>query len=109
MKSLLPPATVGLLLCADLAFAQHGAADGEWRVWGGDAGSTRYTALDQIDRSNVSKLEVAWIWHADNLGSTVEYKNETTPLMIDGTLFFTAGDRRAVVAADVWQAVSGLV
>ncbi|HEY7671410.1 MAG TPA: PQQ-binding-like beta-propeller repeat protein [Gammaproteobacteria bacterium] len=94
-------ALAATLLCgASPAIAQRGVANGEWHVWGGDGGNTRYTALDQIDRTNVSALEVAWIWRAEDLGSTVEYKNETTPLMIDGRLYFTAGDRRAVVAAD---------
>lgn len=31
------------------ATAQTGAADGEWRVFGADAGATRYSPLDQID------------------------------------------------------------
>jgi quinoprotein glucose dehydrogenase len=89
-----------LLLGAPTAIAQHGAQNGEWRVWGGDAGSTRYSAVDQVDRDNVAELEIAWIWRSDNFGSTLEYKNETTPLMVGGVLYFTAGDRRAVVAAD---------
>jgi quinoprotein glucose dehydrogenase len=92
--------TVAVFLFGPTAVAQYGADNGEWHLWGGDSGNTRYTALDQIDRTNVSALEVAWVWHADDLGSTIEYKNETTPLMVDGLLYFTAGDRRAVVAAD---------
>jgi quinoprotein glucose dehydrogenase len=88
-----------LLLTGTLA-AQHGAPDGQWPVWGGDLGSTRYSPLDQIDRDNVDDLEVAWIWRSDNFGTAPELKNETTPLMVDGTLYFTSGNRRAVVAAD---------
>ena len=49
---------------------------------------------------NVRNLKIAWIWRGDNFGSQPEYKNETTPLMVDGVLYFTAGDRRSVVAAD---------
>ena len=37
--------------------AQHGAEDGDWRYWGGDSGSTRYSALDQINKENVGNLE----------------------------------------------------
>ena len=29
--------------------AQQGARNGEWRFYGGDAGTTKYSALDQID------------------------------------------------------------
>ena len=73
---------------------------GEWRRTGGDAGNIRYSPLDQINATNVKNLKIAWIWRGDNFGSQPEYKNETTPLMVDGVLYFTAGDRRSVVAAD---------
>ncbi|MGH7540850.1 MAG: hypothetical protein ACRELC_07625, partial [Gemmatimonadota bacterium] len=44
----------------------RGTPEGEWRYWGGDAWSTRYSPLDQIDASNFEDLEVAWIWRGDN-------------------------------------------
>ena len=49
---------------------------------------------------NVKNLRIAWTWRGDNFGSALEIKNETTPIMVDGVLYFTAGDRRSVVAAD---------
>jgi quinoprotein glucose dehydrogenase len=79
--------------------AQSGARNGEWRFYGGDEASTRYSPLDQIDRNNVKNLQVAWAWKSDNFGRA-ETKNESTPLMVNGMLYFTAGDRRAVVAVD---------
>src|SRR5262249_43557163 len=83
------------------AGAQQGAtANGEWRRIGGDGGNTRYSPLAQINADNVKDLKVAWTWKGDNYGGGVEIKNENTPLMVDGVLYFTAGDRRAVVAAD---------
>ena len=42
----------------------RGNAPGEWRYWGADAWSTRYSPLDQINASNFSKLQVAWRWNA---------------------------------------------
>lgn len=81
------------------ALAQYGAQNGQWRSYGGDQGSTRYSPLDQINRDNVKNLQVAWTWKSDNFGRT-EVKNETTPIMVNGVLYFTAGDRRAVIAAD---------
>jgi quinoprotein glucose dehydrogenase len=93
-------AFVSLLFVSTLAAtSQRGAApNGEWRRIGSDGGNTRYSPLDQIDARNVSNLKVAWTWRGDNFGSALEVKNETTPLMIDGVLYFTAGNRRAVVA-----------
>lgn len=83
------------------ARAQEGTpADGEWRVNGGDTGSTRYSPLDQINASNVSNLEVVWRWKAQNMGPRPQTAWEVTPLMVGGKLFFTAGTGRTVVAAD---------
>jgi quinoprotein glucose dehydrogenase len=83
------------------ASAQHGApASGEWRTYGGDLGNTRYSPLDQIDATNFNKLEVAWRFKADSLGPTKEYTFQSTPLMVDGVVYSTAGSRRAVVALD---------
>src|SRR5216117_1630383 len=82
------------------AIGQSGAANGEWRVYGGDLGHTRYSPLDQIDAANFSKLEVAWRFKTDSLGPRPEYQFESTPLMARGRLYSTAGSRRAVVALD---------
>jgi quinoprotein glucose dehydrogenase len=83
------------------AHAQQGTpASGEWRVNGGDAGSTRYSPLDQINASNVKNLQVAWRWKAQNMGPAPQAAWEVTPLMVGGKLYFTAGTGRTVVAAD---------
>ncbi len=82
------------------AVAQHGAADGEWRTYGGDLGSTRYAPLDQIDGSNFNDLEVAWRFRTANLGPGPDFNYQTTPLMVDGVLYATAGSRRNAVAID---------
>lgn len=42
--------------------AQRGAQSGEWRSYGGDLGSTKYSPLDQITRENFSRLKTAWRW-----------------------------------------------
>ena len=95
------PAAFLLALAAVPSFAQHGTpADGEWRVNGGDAGSTRYSPLDQINASNVKTLQVAWRWKAQNMGPSPQAAWEVTPLMVGGKLYFTAGTSRTVVAAD---------
>ena len=53
---------IGFGVGAGPAAAQHGAAGGEWRSYAADAGSTKYSPLDQIDRSNFGDLAVAWRW-----------------------------------------------
>jgi len=80
------------------ARARHAA--GEWPVYGGDLGGSRYSPLDQIDAANVADLEIAWRWSAASFGPSAELNYEATPLMLDGVLYVTAGTRRAVVAID---------
>jgi quinoprotein glucose dehydrogenase len=82
------------------AFAQNGAAGGEWRVYGGGPGHTRYSGLDQIDASNIADLEIAWRWNARNYGPNPFVRSSTTPLMVNGVLYATAGMRRSAVAID---------
>lgn len=76
------------------------AQDGEWRYWGGDAASTRYAPLDQLNAENFTDLEVAWVWRGDNFGPNVDYILRAVPLYVNGTLYTVAGRRRTVVAVD---------
>lgn len=78
--------------------AQHGATNGEWRSWAGDTGSTRYSPLDQINATNFNSLEVAWRFKTEILGPRPDFNLQATPLMINGVLYFTAGEHRDAVA-----------
>jgi quinoprotein glucose dehydrogenase len=80
--------------------AQSGTKNGEWRTYGGDLGSTRYAPLDQINANNFGKLQVAWRFKTDILGARPDFNLQTTPLMINGVLYATAGSRRDAVAID---------
>ena len=89
-----------LLLTTPAIDGQTGARDGEWRTYGGDLGNTRYSPLDQINGDNFGDLEVAWRFKTDSLGPRPEFNFQSTPLMVKGRLYTTAGSRRAVVALD---------
>src|SRR5262245_4730447 len=90
-----------VLACGTSAVrAQSGAKNSEWRTYGGDLGHTRYSPLDQINAGNFDKLQVAWRFKTDNLGPRPEFQFESTPLMVNGVLYSTAGARRAVIALD---------
>src|SRR5688500_14123302 len=73
---------------------------GEWPTYGADLASTRYSPLDQITATNFSKLQLAFRFKTENLGPRPEFQFQSTPLMVNGRLFTTAGTRRAVVALD---------
>jgi quinoprotein glucose dehydrogenase len=89
-----------VVLLSAVVSAQSGATNGEWRTYGADLGNSRYSPLDQISAANFGNLEVAWRFKTDTLGPRPEYQFESTPLMVGGILYSTAGTRRAVVALD---------
>ena len=92
-----PHATTGLTTALQ---AQAPPPPGEWRTYGADLASTRYSPLDQITEKNFGTLEVAWRLKTDNLGPRPEFNFQSTPLMVGGVLYTTAGSRRAAVALD---------
>jgi len=94
------PAFVLFLSVLNPAAAQHGAKNGEWPFYGGDAGTTKYTPLDQINAGNVKDLKIVWEWKAENFGKRPDFNWEVTPLMAGGVIYFTAGTRRDAVAVD---------
>ncbi len=47
---------IAALLIGSNAHAQRGSTPGEWRSYSGDAASSKYSALDQIDKTNVARL-----------------------------------------------------
>ena len=85
-------------LSAQVPTPSSAQPSGEWRTYGGDLASTRYAALDQINRDNFNTLQVAWRFKTDAFGPRPEVNFEGTPLMAGGVLYSTVGTRRAVVA-----------
>ena len=90
--------SLGVVLATAFGAAQQGARGGEWTRYGGDPGSTKYAPIDQINKSNVSQLRVAWRRPAvdPSISSKVpdfSYSNNfrATPLMIDGVLYSPNG------------------
>jgi quinoprotein glucose dehydrogenase len=85
------------------------AAVAEWPAYGNDPGSSRYSPLVEINRSNVGNLRVAWTYHTGDIsegkstwnGQAVHAKStfEATPLMSDGTLYFPTPFNR-IIALD---------
>jgi glucose dehydrogenase len=94
------PLVVVLAWATIAVSGQYGPKNGEWRYYGGDAGSTKYSPLDQINKDNVKDLKIVWRWKAENLGPRPDFNFEATPLMVNGVLYTTAGSRRDAVAID---------
>ena len=96
-------------LSLSISQAQQGMTDGDWRYFGADSGSTKYSALDQITRENFAELEIKWRWRSiderfdlDQL--KLEYPNlqvpndvpevsinglKAAPLEVDGVIYIS--------------------
>ena len=85
--------------------AQNEKKDSGWPAYGGDAGGSRYSALQQINSENVKQLQVAWTYQTGELkkyeGTNAKEKAafEATPILIDHTLYFSTPSCR-VIAID---------
>lgn len=89
------PRTISMMLALLLSAAATGADTqrGEWPYYGGDAGSSKYSPLAQINAGNVQTLQVAWTWNSPDdalVGGTTRERPgyfKPTPIMIDGMLY----------------------
>lgn len=69
--------------------------DRDWPRSHGNAASARYSALHQIDKTNIAKLGVAWIYRSGDGASNVQ----CNPVIVNGVIYApTAGER--IVAID---------
>src|SRR5690242_8155664 len=57
---------------------------GNWLTYSGSYNAQRYSTLDQIMRSNVHQLKMAWIYQV-----RAHDKFETSPLVFDGIMYIT--------------------
>src|SRR6202795_4954561 len=81
----------------DVGGSGSGSGD-DWPYYGHDAGGMRYSPLAQINRENVATLKVAWTFHvgdiSDGSGGKKRSGLETTPILVDGTLYLTTAFNR---------------
>ncbi len=92
-----------LLVCAcALPMICFAGTDGEWRYYGGSAGSDKYSPLAQIDASSVKRLQPVWTWSSpdDALVPAVTRERpghfKPTPIMIGGVLYTSTGFSQVV-------------
>ncbi len=75
-------------------------SSGDWPAYGNDAGGTRSSPLTQIDRGNVGQLRVAWLYRTGEADDTSRARRkaafEATPIVVDGTLFFSTPVNRVI-------------
>jgi quinoprotein glucose dehydrogenase len=84
----------------------HGAPDVAargWPTYGGQASGSKYSALDQINTGNVSRLKLAWTYHTGEISKGSPQADatvyEVTPILADDRLYVCTPYNR-VVALD---------
>lgn len=76
--------------------APQSSSPRNWSAYAGTTMGLRYAPFTQINRKNVSKLKVAWIYHT---GDTTPATNEDTPLEIDNLVYIRSCNNQ-VTAVD---------
>ena len=66
-----------------------------WKEYGGSPDDAQYSALKQINRSNVAELKQVWFYPAGNNG----FRFGSNPIVIDGVMY-AIGENNSVVALD---------
>ena len=57
----------------------------EWKVYGGNKNRIQYTALNQIDTSNVKDLQVAWVYNTHDAEQGTQI--QANPIVVDKVLY----------------------
>ena len=70
------------LLLAGYATADDGATYSDWPQYGGTSAAWRYSALDQINTTNVKRLSPAWAFQTGDY----EMGFQATPIVLDGVM-----------------------
>jgi quinoprotein glucose dehydrogenase len=94
LSRLLAVANVGLLLLASASTAEAQQDHKGWSDYGGGADNSHYLALNQITKSNVSKLKVAWTYPTHD-----DLPYVFNPIVVDGVMYVLARNN-SLVAID---------
>ncbi len=112
MRSARPALNRAAPLVAVLLTTACGSTDEDWPVYLGDSGRQHYSPLTEINRDNVSQLEVAWVYDSGEprgAGATMY----TSPLVIDGVLYALSAQLEAfalnaATGEEIWRSDLGL-
>ena len=62
----------------------------DWQVYGGSTENIKYSSLNQVNTTNVARLQVAWTYHAENNDSKRMGPIECNPIIVNGVLYGTS-------------------
>ena len=106
-----------LLLLPGVSLADEsnqGKKQVDWPGYLGGPDSNHYSILDQINRDNVHRLELAWEYHSGGRREDNRSQIQCNPLIIDGVLYGTSADLtlfalNAATGDEIWSFETGLI
>jgi PQQ-dependent dehydrogenase (methanol/ethanol family) len=79
-----------LFIVSTAAAQPYKEAGDEWPTYNGTVDSRRYSALDEINSSNVKKLRPAWLFQTGVTNNSMSF--ECTPIVAGNDMYVTAPD-----------------
>src|SRR6185312_8659718 len=78
-----------------------------WPTYNGDYSGRRFSTLSKINSQNLQSLSLAWVYRTSSAAATLGDVVKSTPLMVDGVLYFTIPDHVFAIDArsgrQIWQ------
>jgi quinoprotein glucose dehydrogenase len=81
-------------LCTFLPLLAAGAT--EWPFYGGDAATSRYSPLKQINTTNAGSLQAAWTFHTGDSTDRPATQIQCTPIVVDGVMYITSAQLKVI-------------
>ena len=100
--------SLSLIAVAGIREVYSAEKNRDWPIYGGTPENNRYSPLEQINRHNVEKLEVAWQFDTGESGGL-----QTSPIEVNGVLYGVTPTEKifalsARTGALVWKFDSGI-
>ena len=96
--------TSSFLLTSTATAQDAGPTHADWPHYGGTQFSWRYSALDQINTSNVKTLTPAWLFQTGDYAENLQ----ATPIVQDGVMYLITARARvfaldAATGREIWN------
>ena len=93
---------IGLFACESVP------DDQAWSHYLGDAAKSQFSAARQVNKSNVSQLEVAWSYSSNDVDENNRSQIQCNPLVIDGIVYLTTPTLQLVAVdgkdgSEIWR------
>ncbi|GAC1439935.1 MAG: hypothetical protein NVSMB63_05780 [Sediminibacterium sp.] len=74
----------------------HPAANKDWKIAGGSKNSIHYSALKEVDTTNVQQLEPVWEYHTGDADTAKHSQLQCNPIIVGGVLYGTTPKLRLI-------------